>query len=105
MNLADTKYDKSAAYLLKKEELREKRRQLEGQSAGSDHRSNIDRLKGLIRNSRVFAKTSDSGVEKMTRALEKVLSTALAKVETNSGERGAFERLKRHTMVSSSSNM
>ena len=56
--------EKSAAYLIKKEELKEKRRELEGEGMGmgADHRSNIDRLKSLIKNSRAFVKAPDSGV-------------------------------------------
>lgn len=40
-----------------------------------DHRSNINRLISILGKSRTFIKTSDSGCEKVIRAISRMLST------------------------------
>jgi len=85
--------------------MKEKKKSLEGSAVGSEHRGNIDRLKSLIKNSRTFVKTSDSGIEKMIRALDKVISKNIFKVESSHNIRLAFDSMKKGTMTGGSNNL
>lgn len=102
-DLTDTKCEKSAAYLLKKDELREKRTQAQQPSNELDHRSNIDRLYSLISRSRTFIKTNDSGCEKMIRAISRLIDKS-SLIDMRDALKLGIEALKKYTMTCSSSN-